>query len=61
MNRGDAETRRRILIAAGVAFAHAARGFDVRHLLGAFGWMMPGELKVFEGNDPTAALEWAAG
>ena len=27
MNRGDAETRRRILIAAGVAFAHAARGF----------------------------------
>lgn len=27
MNRGDAETRRRILIAAGLAFAHAARGF----------------------------------
>jgi HCOMODA/2-hydroxy-3-carboxy-muconic semialdehyde decarboxylase len=27
MNRGDAETRRRILIAAGVAFALAARGF----------------------------------
>ncbi len=33
----------------------------VRHLLGAFRWMMPGELKVFEGDDPAAAIEWAAG
>jgi hypothetical protein len=33
----------------------------VRHALGMFGWMVPGEVKVFPLEAQTSALEWAAG
>lgn len=33
----------------------------MRHFIGAFRWMMPGELRVFEGDDPADAIAWAAG
>jgi hypothetical protein len=32
----------------------------VRHLLGMFGWMMPGEVRVFPVDDVDAAIAWAA-
>ena len=32
----------------------------VRHMVGAFRWMMPGELKVFDVADQQAAIDWAA-
>ncbi|HEY7107234.1 MAG TPA: STAS/SEC14 domain-containing protein [Acidimicrobiia bacterium] len=32
----------------------------VRHLVGMFRWMMPGEMKIFPVADLAAALEWAA-
>src|SRR5262245_54977790 len=33
----------------------------VRHLIGLFGWLMPGEIKVFDIADEAAAIAWAAG
>ena len=32
----------------------------VRHLMGMFGWMMPGEMKVFDVGHETEAVAWAA-
>lgn len=32
----------------------------VRHGVSIFGWMMPGDVKVFADSDVTAAIEWAA-
>jgi hypothetical protein len=32
----------------------------VRHMVGMFGWMVPGEVKTFPLADETNALEWAA-
>ena len=32
----------------------------VRHGVSIFGWMMPGDVKVFATNELTAAIEWAA-
>jgi hypothetical protein len=31
----------------------------VRHMVGAFAWMMPGELKLFEVGEVDAAIAWA--
>jgi hypothetical protein len=33
----------------------------IRHLTGMFGWMMPGDLKVFEPAELDAAMTWASG
>lgn len=33
----------------------------VRHTMHAIGWMVPGELAVFGGNELDRAAEWAAG
>jgi hypothetical protein len=33
----------------------------LRHYLGAFRWMMPGDLKVFPEDQQDAAIAWAAG
>jgi hypothetical protein len=33
----------------------------VRHLSGLFGWMSPGEMKLFALSDLDAAKEWVAG
>ena len=33
----------------------------VRHMLGMFRWMMPGEVKVYDADDVDAAIKWAAG
>jgi hypothetical protein len=33
----------------------------VRHLMGMFGWMMPGEVKVFPVSEVEGAIAWAAG
>ena len=33
----------------------------VRHLMGVFGWMSPGEVKLFELSELDAAKEWVAG
>ncbi len=33
----------------------------VRHLIGVFAWMMPGEIKVFDVAEEPAAIAWAAG
>lgn len=32
----------------------------VRHLVGAFAWMMSGQIKVFDLADESAAITWAA-
>ena len=32
----------------------------VRHGISIFGWMMPGDVKVFPNTDVTAAIQWAA-
>jgi len=32
----------------------------LRHFIGAFRWMMPGDLKLFHTAEEQAALEWAA-
>jgi len=32
----------------------------VRHLMGMFGWMMPGDVKVFEVGHEADAIAWAA-
>jgi hypothetical protein len=32
----------------------------VRHALSMFGWMFPGDVKVFDSSDVPAAIEWAA-
>ena len=32
-----------------------------RHMVGMFGWMVPGEVKTFPLADETNAIEWAAG
>jgi SpoIIAA-like len=33
----------------------------VHHMVGAFGWMMPGEMKLFDVAETDAAITWAAG
>jgi hypothetical protein len=33
----------------------------VHHMVGAFAWMMPGEMKLFDVADTDAAIAWAAG
>jgi hypothetical protein len=33
----------------------------IRHTVGAFRWMMPGDLKLFEPGQDEAAIAWAAG
>ena len=33
----------------------------IRHTVGMFGWMVPGDVKVFPLQDQSAAMEWAAG
>ena len=32
----------------------------VRHVIGMFGWMVPGEVKTFAVGEEAAAIEWAA-
>jgi hypothetical protein len=32
----------------------------VRHSISMFGWMMPGEIKVFDPSEVAAAIRWAA-
>ncbi len=33
----------------------------VRHLVGMFGWMVPGEIKTFPVDEENPAIEWAGG
>ena len=33
----------------------------VRHVVGMFGWVLPGEVKTFALDEQAAAIEWAAG
>ena len=33
----------------------------IRHAVGMFGWMVPGDVKVFPLQEQAAAMEWAAG
>jgi hypothetical protein len=33
----------------------------VRHAISMFGWLMPGEVKVFDSSNVAAAITWAAG
>jgi hypothetical protein len=33
----------------------------IRHAMSMFGWMMPGEIKLFDSTDVAAAIEWVAG
>jgi hypothetical protein len=34
---------------------------SIRHAVGLFGWMVPGDVKVFPLQEQSAAMEWAAG
>lgn len=33
----------------------------VQHVVGMFGWMVPGEVKTFPANEEKRAIDWAAG
>jgi hypothetical protein len=33
----------------------------VRHVVGMFGWMVPGDVKAFPADEERSAIEWAAG
>jgi hypothetical protein len=33
----------------------------IQHAVGMFGWMVPGDVKVFPVQEQAAAMEWAAG
>jgi hypothetical protein len=33
----------------------------IRHSISAFGWMVPGEVRVFDVDELAAAVDWAAG
>jgi SpoIIAA-like len=33
----------------------------VRHVVGMFGWMVPGDVKTFPANEEQGAIDWAAG